>query len=516
MSSSGDGSTEPVKNAPSRPPARIRANLGANMAGAAWSTVIGLAFVPVYIHLLGIEGYGLIGFFYLLQLLLSIFDFGVSPTVNRELARHAAANASGTETASFVRTVETVYASAGLVLGAALALAAPLIIRYWIRGGSVPDDDLLTSVLMIAAIIAIQWPVNLYQAAMLGLQRQVRLNAIRIAMITLSHCGAALALLTISRSIPVFFAWQIVVSAIFVFWLRSAVWSILRERSSARARFDLSKLQAVWKFAAGMSWIALAAIVLSQMDKLILSKLLDLTAFGYYTLAATLGSGLTVLIGPVFNTFFPRLCAGVAATDNARIAADYHLGARIMAVVILPPAAVIAAYSQDIIRIWTGSVDASQQAGPIAAVLVVGTAVNAIMNMPYGLQLAYGWTKLAGALSLTLIVLMVPLTIVLTREFGAIGAAMGWASLNLFYLVIGVPLTHRWLLRGHGVRMIVSDILPALLISGVIVYGSTFFVGEMTATISIVVSVAASLMLAWAGAGLGSFQWRQLRDVSGY
>lgn len=502
-----------AERSPPRPSPGIRTNLGANMAGAGWSTLIGLAFVPVYIRLLGIEGYALIGFYYLLQTLLAVFDFGISPTVNRELARHAASNEAGSETVNFVRTIEVVYISIGLVIGIAIALASPLIITHWLRGDGVSNADLSTSLLMMAAIIAIQWPVNLYQSALLGLQRQVKLNAIRMVMITVSHGGAALVLLAVSRTIPAFFGWQIIVASVSVIWLAFAVWGVLRERTSARARFDGAKLRLVWRFAAGMTWISLAGIVLSQMDKLIVSKLLDLTAFGYYVLAATLGGGLVVLIGPVFNTFFPRLCAGVAVGDLSKLAADYHAGAKIMAVVILPPAAVIGIYSHEILRIWTGNAEAALQAGPIAAVLVTGTAFNALMNMPYGLQLAYGWTKLAGALSFTVIVLMVPTTVFLANSYGAVGAALGWASLNVFYFLIGIPITHRWLLRGHGVRMVLSDVLPAGLVSVAIAYGSTFLVRSITEDVAIVTAVAAILTLTWLAAGLAAFPLHRLRDA---
>ena len=48
---------------------------------------MGFVFVPVYISYLGIEAYGLIGLFATLQAWLSLLDLGLSPTLNREMAR---------------------------------------------------------------------------------------------------------------------------------------------------------------------------------------------------------------------------------------------------------------------------------------------------------------------------------------------------------------------------------------------------------------------------------------------
>ena len=39
----------------------LKQNVVANYLGGAWTILMGVAFVPVYIHFLGVEAYGLIG-----------------------------------------------------------------------------------------------------------------------------------------------------------------------------------------------------------------------------------------------------------------------------------------------------------------------------------------------------------------------------------------------------------------------------------------------------------------------
>ncbi len=65
------------------PISRLKLNLLANFAGTGWSTLMGLVFIPLYIRFMGIEAYGLIGFYVALQGGLQILDFGLSPTMNR-------------------------------------------------------------------------------------------------------------------------------------------------------------------------------------------------------------------------------------------------------------------------------------------------------------------------------------------------------------------------------------------------------------------------------------------------
>lgn len=90
------------------PVSRLKLNLVANFAGTGWSALMQLLFIPVYIKLMGIEAYGLIGFYVTLQGALQILDFGLSPTMNREMARYSIQPEKASEARDFVRTLEIV------------------------------------------------------------------------------------------------------------------------------------------------------------------------------------------------------------------------------------------------------------------------------------------------------------------------------------------------------------------------------------------------------------------------
>ena len=57
----------------------LKRNLIANYLGQGWTALMGLAFVPLYIQYLGIEAYGLIGLFAVLQAWLALLDMGLTP-----------------------------------------------------------------------------------------------------------------------------------------------------------------------------------------------------------------------------------------------------------------------------------------------------------------------------------------------------------------------------------------------------------------------------------------------------
>ena len=58
-------------------------NVVANYLGQGWAALMGLAFVPLYVKILGAETYGLIGVFAVLQSCVTLLDLGLTPTLNR-------------------------------------------------------------------------------------------------------------------------------------------------------------------------------------------------------------------------------------------------------------------------------------------------------------------------------------------------------------------------------------------------------------------------------------------------
>jgi hypothetical protein len=55
----------------------LKKNVIANYFGIGWQALMGVAFVPLYIKYLGMEAYGLIGIFAILQAWLVLLDMGM-------------------------------------------------------------------------------------------------------------------------------------------------------------------------------------------------------------------------------------------------------------------------------------------------------------------------------------------------------------------------------------------------------------------------------------------------------
>ncbi len=77
-------------------PDSLRRNIAVNYASQVYVALIGIAMVPLYLKYMGIEAYGLVGFFAMVQAWSQVLDFGLSQTLGREAAKfNAGVTAAG-------------------------------------------------------------------------------------------------------------------------------------------------------------------------------------------------------------------------------------------------------------------------------------------------------------------------------------------------------------------------------------------------------------------------------------
>jgi O-antigen/teichoic acid export membrane protein len=440
----------------------IKKNIAANFAGSIWQSLMALIFIPLYIKFMGIESWGLIGIFATLQGILGLLDMGLSSTLNREMSRLSVLPGKEQEMRNLVRTLEVLYWSVAVFVGITVVSLSPFITHHWVKTSQLSPKTIEQALLIMGFVMALQMPIGFYSGGLMGLQKQVLLNVINISIGTLRGAGAVLILWLVSPTIQAFFLWQIVTSAINIFLLVLFLWRRL-PLGDNKAVFQKQLLKGIWRFTAGMSGIAILATILTQLDKVILSKMLSLEMFGYYTLASMVAMSLVRFFTPVFYSIYPRFTQLVSIDDQDGLKQLYHKSCQFMSVLILPIAIVIALFSYEILLLWTQDPATAGKTHLLVSILICGTAINGLMGMPYALQLAFGWTKLSVFKNIIAVILLVPLIIYMTKHYGATGAASVWFVLNMGYVFFEIPIMHRRLLRKEKWRWYWQDVCYPLM-----------------------------------------------------
>jgi len=449
---------------------QLKKNITANFAGTFWQALMGLIFVPLYIKYIGIESYGLIAIFATLQIIFGLLDAGLGNTLTREIARLSVLPKKEQETRNLVRTLEMLYWGISIVVGIAVVLLAPIIAHYWINAGQLSPVTIEQALLMMGFITVFQMPIGFYSGGLMGLQKQVLLNVINVCVSTLRGAGAVFILALVSPTIQAFLLWQFGISIFNVLLFAFFLWRSL-PLSETKAVFQKQLLKGIWRFAAGMSGISILSVILTQLDKVILSKLLSLEMFGYYSLASLVAMSLGRVFTPVFFSIYPRFTQLVSVNDLDELKRLYHKSCQFIAVLILPVAIVIALFSYEVILLWTQNPMTAEKTHMIVSVMICGTALNGLMNPPYALQLAFGWTTLSVIKNIIAVIILVPLIIILTMRYGALGASSAWLMLNIGYVIFEIPVMHNKILRTEIWHWYWNDvgvpILAALTLAGI-------------------------------------------------
>jgi O-antigen/teichoic acid export membrane protein len=154
-------------------PPRLRNNIAANYAGAGWGALMSFVFVPWTIKYLGVEAYGIIGFFASIQAVLYLLDMGLSLTFSREIASLSGKGDSGQAMRDLTRTFATVYWGIALLAGLLFVGFAPLFAHYWLKAEAISTTTITYATLIMGLSIIARWPGNIYSGGLTGLQRQV-------------------------------------------------------------------------------------------------------------------------------------------------------------------------------------------------------------------------------------------------------------------------------------------------------------------------------------------------------
>lgn len=445
----------------------IKTSLIASVLSRGWSAALTLALVPFAIRYLGVEAYGIVGVFASISAAVVFMDLGLGPTLVRILNRPDAEGPAAPAYRNALKTFEVAYACIALGLFALVAALAIPISHHWIRVNDISQQTAATAIAISGLALAAQWPSSLYSAGLTALNRQTQLAMLTIATSTIKFV-VTIAALHVSPTIYAFFLAQIVANACQTATLRTALWAALR-RPAHRARFDLQILRGSIGFAGGMTGITLTSIALTQADRFVLSNALDLKVFGAYVLAATLASGLYIIISPIYSVMYPRLSAAWQNQNSGDQARLYHYGAEIMAIAALPVAVAGAIYATDFLTLWTQDKTIGETAGMTLAALLIGNMINGIMNMPYALQIAAGWTRLTLVTNVVSVAIMIPLLWMASDRYGMVGAACAWLSLNFTYLLITPLLVHRRILRGQMQRWYWAGVLRPVSVTLIVV-----------------------------------------------
>lgn len=357
-----------------------------NVVGNVISFIFSLIAVPIQIRLLGAEAYGLIGFVASLQIILVVFDFGLSSSVVREIA----ASSDDDLSAKIVQTSATVYWLVATIIGCCIFAGADWIATHWLHGRTFTPEYLATSVRIIAVYMILTWPVGHYANVLFAFKRLDLVNGLRVVVSFVTQAGGILVIL-ITRDLTAFLTWltfgslvSVIVHMAFVKRIFAAV--SLMPGISRRA------VQRLWRTSFDMNVVSTTATIYTQLDKFLISNLLPLSLLGYYNIAYRLMVGATLIPASVGATTLPSFTESYTREQHDTLVNNYNRVAQLIIFIMSGFTFAFVFWGQDVIRVWT-STETAASTYQTLGILSIGALLNTVTVVAYYLLLASGHSR---------------------------------------------------------------------------------------------------------------------------
>lgn len=454
--------------------------------------------MPVYIKYIGSEAYGLVGFFAMLQAWFQLLDLGLTPTIAREAARHHAGAINASSLRQLLRALEIVFVGVALLGAAGIISLSDLIATEWLNVEILQVDQVRISIMLMGIIIGLRWTSGLYRGIIIGFEKLVWLGNWNAIVSTLRFVMVVPFFIYIGTSPVEFFTYQLGVALLeLTAFLAYAYRLIPKLEATQRTSGLLQPLHGVLKFSLSIAFTSSVWVLVTQTDKLLLSKLLPLAEYSYFTIAVLVSGGVMMVSGPISAAIMPRMTRLQASGAEGELIKTYRNATQFVAVVSLPTAFVLAFFPEQVLWAWTGDALLAAKAAPVLMLYALGSSILAFGAFPYYLQYAKGDLKLHMIGNLIFVFLLIPSLIWATLQFGMIGAGWAWLTSNLIYFILWVPLVHKCFARGLHWPWLIGDIISIgapVSIVALLLYQVLFWPTERLA-VTVQVCVIAILLL---------------------
>jgi len=444
----------------------LKRNILASYVSQFYVTLSGIVMVPFYIRYMGVEAYGLVGFYAMLQAWFQLLDMGLTPTMARETARFYGGAIDSLSYRRLVRALEGVFFTLALLGGGVMLASAGYIAQSWLQTMSLPVSEVKTAVQIIAAIVAMRWMCGLYRGVITGSEQLVWLGGYNSLIATLRFLFVLLVLIFVGATPTIFFSYQFGVAVLEMAGLLFYTYRLLPNiPRGMRLQWSYAPIKPVIKFSLTIAFTSSVWVLVTQTDKLVLSKLLPLAEYGYFTLAVLVASGVLIIGAPFGTSIMPRMAKLQAQGDHSGLIRVYRQSTQLVTVIAGAASITLALFAETLILAWTGDKHIASHTAPIVKLYALGNGILAVSAFPYYLQYAKGDLRLHLIGNAGFITILVPTIIWAASKHGGIGAGYVWLIMNIVVFFGWLPFVHHKFAPGINMKWYIQDVLVIVLLA---------------------------------------------------
>jgi len=452
----------------------IKKSLFATYFVQLYAALINIILIPIYVQILGVEQFGLIGFFILLQNIIMIFDVGISGSLSRQasITKHSISEYKG-----FLKQftiIMSIFIVISIIIFSFGYFNNEYIITKWINS-NLEKNILSVSVISMFMILSFRYVSTPFRSGLIGLEKHVTLSKLNFIFISLKFPGGLVILNLFDNSIISYFIYQTFVSLSellamsFIFILSSK--AIIKTTSkSFHALKTKITLKSLLVFSGQLSLLSVTWIIVTQIDKFILSSLLSLKDYAYYTLAITISGVILMFSAPLSQVLMSRLSVLYSHNNMQDYVKLYTKAFSLMSIVMISLGTFIFVFSKSIIFMWTGDLSIANASFYYAKWLALGNTISILMTFVFLLQYSTNQLKKHVIVYLLYSLLLIPISIYIANKFYGEGTAIFWFVHNIIFFIIWGGIVNHKFIKGINSFLWLEILTPTIIISFSIFY----------------------------------------------
>jgi len=416
------------------------------LAGSVLPLAVSFISTPFIIRFLGSENYGVLLLVGLIPTYFTFADLGMG-VASTKFASEAFGEGSATRENEFVWTAAAIAGISSLLVAIPLCLFS----YYIVRALNVPEHLLAEA--SIALKIASAAFVLSILATVLNSPMLARLR-MDLNALTQAIPRVLLAALT---PVVLFYGWGIIgaVSLSFAIGVGTLTSVILLSAhllpQLSRPAFRSDHVRLLLTFGGAWFIAMIATMLLANLEKFVLTKMVSVQALAYYSVAFSFASMATFFSWGMVQSLIPAFSQLYGQKKMDEFDGLLSRAIRINMIGMLPTLTILFVIAKPFLMLWAGEEFGRESSGPFY-VLLIGLLFNSLAYVPYAALLAAGRSDLLAKVYWIELVPYILIVAVLIYYFGILGAAMAWSLRVLIDAVLFVWLTRRVIGAKFGLR----------------------------------------------------------------
>jgi O-antigen/teichoic acid export membrane protein len=445
----------------------MRSNIVYNYLAQIFLASAGIITLPFLLERMGAELYAFVAIFFTVQTIFSILDGGLSGSLSREFALNKETSTRSSSPKSLLNKAECIFialSTSGILF---IYSISGYISTSWLRLSAINTDEAELYLGLIGMIAALRLWSGLYRSVLIGYEKQKYLSVINIATTSARYIFVLPLLDVVENTGFVYFLYQLFIAVLEIITLKVCSNSNINEQTSKDTSLEVKGdyFKSILRTSSQIWSLTLIWVMANQVDKLILTRLISLQDFGYFSVVSSLSAGILLLGAPVANAVMPNLSRFIKSNNHEESQRIYFMASKLVSIVGFPVAFTLVALPEHALFLFVNNVNIANDFSKILQCYSIGSFFLLMSGMTFLLKQSSGDLSKNIKQNIYYLLTIVILMLTATRLLGLEGAAYAWLTSNLLLIsfiikplnvINGVNFHNKWIYSFVLVPVILS------------------------------------------------------------